>query len=388
MLRLLAPLALLLVPGGPPWRHLRPEASDGEPQFGPHPELQSTLGMFRLAREEEIDFLGRLLALEPETRLYFELARSNYRARGFFDVLPRTEDGLPALHEAWRTFETTALDRERSREDALCWARMWFDARFRLRVRLFDTYQVEARELRGAIALLIAGARGTANLRSGDELERITSRANLAATRLAALRSDLALLCEPAFLPAEVQDPEEVCELALLLEQWSGSAGREELARARLDVARRESELVRISATDRLDHALAPELARRASDLERAEVLYRETAELLPFTSSGAHARPEIAQMPFAERHRQAQETAREGLALDPFHPGLNYLLGEATDFLQGQDLSRIWFERYLALHGIRYYDIATLLDRDFTAMEERALERVSGEELLRWIRR
>ena len=74
------------------------------------------------------------------------------------------------------------------------------------------------------------------------------------------------------------------------------------------------------------------------------------------------------------ERYRQAIATGLEAVRLDPFDPELHFLLAEAYDFVEGQLFSRIYFDRYLALRGIRSYDYKSFRSRDLDGNDERAL--------------
>jgi hypothetical protein len=68
-----------------------------------------------------------------------------------------------------------------------------------------------------------------------------------------------------------------------------------------------------------------------------------------------------------------------EALAYDPLGEELNWFEAEATDFLSGAIESKRYFDRYLALRGIRAHDHRTYQDRTLSREEKRALDAVQA---------
>ena len=104
------------------------------------------------------------------------------------------------------------------------------------------------------------------------------------------------------------------------------------------------------------------------------ETALKDLLQLLPFTVEGRGAPQGIVGMKNIDRYRRAATTGIEGLAADPFHPALNYLTAEAFDFFAGEHVSKVYFDRFLALRGIRTYDYVTYGKRQLDRMETRAL--------------
>ena len=85
----------------------------------------------------------------------------------------------------------------------------------------------------------------------------------------------------------------------------------------------------------------------------------------------------EIRKMSKLERHQLALRHATEGLAEDPFSPELTFYAALATAGVGDPVRSRPWFDRYLALRGIRAHDHRTYQGRKLEPDEQTALDEV-----------
>ncbi len=86
---------------------------------------------------------------------------------------------------------------------------------------------------------------------------------------------------------------------------------------------------------------------------------------------------PQVLEMSRAERHRFALSEGLRGLSADPLDEELTYWTAIATDYLYQPREGRMWFDRYLALRGIRAHEHGTTKDRELTDKEKLALEKV-----------
>jgi hypothetical protein len=79
------------------------------------------------------------------------------------------------------------------------------------------------------------------------------------------------------------------------------------------------------------------------------------------------------------DRHRVALRHAAEGLAEDPFSPELSLYMALSTDWLVDRIHSRPWFDRYLALNGIRAHDHRTYQGKELSSDMQIALDAVQS---------
>ncbi len=379
----LAPLVLLLVLGsattvGAQGGALTGKAPDGERGFGLRPDRQEVENLFRNPRAEDEDSLRRLLDLDAEVATSFALAGARYERLGYFSISRSVPDELAELHRAYNTMGQLVFLRPYPAHVALSFARMVSDVRFHLRAELHEAWLVDGRELRGALRLLRASATGVAAIQRGEELDRVAQRADLAAARMRALRLDMSALYESATPDLTLLPPLEVLELAALIER-ADSAGRPLLEEARMRARRMIDRMRTDLFLTRLQPKVATAVARRAQGIANARKIVRELLVLLPFTEEGRQAPSSIASFSNTQRCRRARSTANDGLFQDPFNPLLNYLAGEAVDYSEGVRYSRAFYDRFLALRGLRYYEYASFGWRHLTKRELRALERVQS---------
>jgi uroporphyrinogen-III synthase len=127
--------------------------------------------------------------------------------------------------------------------------------------------------------------------------------------------------------------------------------------------------------TTRLETNLADEIEKRQKDVGAAqELLPRVRALVL-----GEKSDPKIKALSKNQRYTEAARDATAGLALDPLAEELNFLQGEISDFLQGSLESRRFFDRYLALRGIRVHDYRTYQGKSLSREERRAIDVVQA---------
>jgi hypothetical protein len=250
---------------------------------------------------------------------------------------------------------------------------MLLDTRFRARIRVLSGLEVESADLRGGLALLAAELDGHARL-SDDEVDAIGRRVDLAASRLRAAKLDLEVLRERA--GANAADPAWSEGVEALLAAAATPADLErELAR----LARREGSLAANLFTMRQARRLGPFVAERDRRRATSATALPEVRMLVPDSAWDGKVPPYVEKLPKHRRCELALLTAQGVLRDDPLEPELNWLAGAASDFLSGSAESRRWFDRYLALHGIRAHDDRTYRGRKLTREEQRALDAVQG---------
>jgi hypothetical protein len=258
-------------------------------------------------------------------------------------------------------------------------AQAFLSARFRLQLDLVDRAHAESRDLEAGLALLRALHESYYAL-ADTEAREVARRVDLSAAILRAVRLDLEALRETGAhdLPG-APDPADVARLIALAREEDPDARAEGLAaldeRVERVCARMEASLF----TPRLWQRLSMELARREGGREQAAAARRELHLLLPeWVEEGTEPPQQIAKMKKHERYRAAVGVALGGLSGDVLDDELAYAIGLATDFVDGRPQSRTWFDRYLALHGIRSYDGRTYA-RDLTDEERYALQMVQS---------
>jgi hypothetical protein len=353
-------------------------APDGERGFGERAELHETVELFRKAKGEDLVFVQGLHQLLSDVRLHVHLARSVYRERGYFELVQGVEEEFAPLFVTADQFDFVAFTREMEEDEARAYARLFYDVRFRARRWLIASSEVDIEELAGAMRLLDAAHRGRVLLQSGWDLQRITSRADLAAARLRAVLKDLEALYEAPANALDELDTTEVEELVTLL-RTADKKGKALLPEAGLRLERSAARMVLGTHTLRFDEKHAARLAQRARDRGIAAEAAKEMRLLLPFTTESEDAPGAIKTMSGSDRYRQAVRAGTESLRFNPFHEDLLYLLGEALDFTTSRFVSVAYLDRFLVLRGIRSYDQRTHATRDLDVREDRALFIVSS---------
>jgi hypothetical protein len=110
---------------------------------------------------------------------------------------------------------------------------------------------------------------------------------------------------------------------------------------------------------------------------EESVPLREEASQWLPEGEPGRRAPPDVQALAKHERMRGAGYRAIRGASVDPLDDELAWIAAHASDFLYGLLESRPWYDRFLALRGIRAHDHRTHAGRRLDARESEALEAV-----------
>ena len=363
-------------------------APDGERGLRPQRE---TVSLFCFARDpEDVRFLRELWSLPREVRTSLQLALAGHRRLGALDLLqlspappgsPVPADALEQLARLHSTYALVERDPGARRMDAAqarAFARLVLDDAFHLRARLLDGLELELRELDGVLALLLASGRGVAALADTErDFEALLARGDLAAARLRQIDRDLKLLARPIAprVPPSVH-PDEARLVELLL---SGSASElsSEFGKLLERVRMQRARLLETLKTPAFDERERAALASRARSIARAKELLEELSLLIPATTEGRTAPGDIQALSDSERYERAIALGLSACSVDPLQPRLAYLCGLAVDFRHGGRSSARYFDRFLALSGIRFYDGRTYSERELGPEQRRALAAV-----------
>ena len=352
-------------------QHAAGVAPDGEPGLGTGRKIRDLERFLR--SDAGRAHLASWAALERDVGVLISLAAEGERASGYHELLPGREQTTEAVRAAFRDRATRAdAILRKGTSDRALFARMLADARFRARLGVLEGLEAERADLRRGLALFSAELAGFAAL-SDLEADAAARRVDLAAARLRAAKLDLEALRERRGEDPWKQDAEELVALARdpareadLLGQIARCADRAERLAAGLFTRRNAKEL-------------EPAIAEREGRKARAASVLAEVRTLLPETADREQVSREVAAMPKHRRCELATWRALEGLAEDPLSEDLEWCAGAAKDFLRGALESRAYFDRYLALRGIRAHEHATLKGRELTKEERRALEVVQS---------
>ncbi|MCP3917581.1 MAG: hypothetical protein GY711_18710 [bacterium] len=348
------------------------KAPDGHRGFGTSPDLRELEKLFRKAEGDDADFLASILDLQQDVHLLLHLTRTYYARRGYFDLLqPGEDEETLAVH--FGILRRNPFAEPMGKRRAQAFVELLVDERFWVREEVMQDWREEMRQVRGGLALFRAHTHGVAELTGDGELARVTQRVDLAAARLRALRLDLEALYQS---PIDAGDSELEYEEERLVELITDGDPK---ARSMIQDLERRSRHDRQRLRDglftrKLAAQLGREIVQREKGILRARGIYAEVLQLLPTFDRHNPPPPAIASMEKSERYKRSASSGVEGLFHDPFHAELNYLVGLGYDFFAGRHVSRAYFDRFLALRGIRYYDYATYGRRDLDGMEEYAL--------------
>jgi hypothetical protein len=352
-------------------------APDGERGFGPGRSLRDVARLLRSVADEDRAVVARFYTLEPDVRVLLSLVADRYREQGYFaSLVPGEEASLERLIETFRARQQDAAhELEKNDASSELLARMLVDARFRSRARVIEGVEFEIADIRAALALLFAHLDGFADLKD-HEAESLARRVDLAAARLRAICLDLAALREkPGSETADAVWAQDLERLMMLLHSTDRDQRARELPALLDRLDQREEQMCATLFTTRQAAELDALLAQRRASVTTAADLLPSVRELLPETPEGAKANAEIQSLPKSRRYAYAAHTAAQALGYDALNEELNYLAGLAADFSYGQLESRRWFDRYLALRGIRSNEYKTYGDRKLTREERRALD-------------
>ena len=348
----------------------------------------------RSPEPEDRGFVASLYGLEDELRVLLALATDHYRSSGYFELVAiaeREERPATGSSEASRTpleqlgdafrqrsaHAAAALEKGGVQADLL--ARLLVDTRFRVRAQVIDGLEFEIADLKAGLAVLFAELDGFAGLRDG-EADAIARRVDLSASRLRAAKLDLEVLREDAQDGRVVETWGKDLEALFELIRTDDPERRDrDLPDALSRLEERETNMSSALFSTRFDARLASELEKRGKDLEGAAAILPRLRALVAGGTAADEVDPAIKRMSKHQRFTEAARASLQGLELDPLGEELNWIQGETSDFLQGSLESRRFFDRYLALRGIRVHDHRTHQGRDLSREEKRAIDVVQA---------
>jgi hypothetical protein len=357
-------------------RQAGPVAPDGRRGFGARAELSEVLATVRSTRDAERALLAELDGLPSELSVLVAGAMERYRERGYLALLdPSREAAMPDVH---RVLEQALGDPlanfaavERSAELR---ARLVSDLRLRLRRQVTTSLELESLELRRGLAVLRGATEGFVLL-TPDEAMNIAARIDLAASFLRAMRNDLRALRQGGD-EAEIARRAETL-LALARASEGEQVRRAGLARELETLASVEDAMSAVTFTVRLRTSCRELLDWRARIFSESTALRDEALLWLPDSDIAKQAPPDVQKLSRSERMRGARLRAQQALALDPLDPEAVWAYAHATDFQFGIVESRPWYDRFLALRGIRSHDHRTYAERKLDLREREALDTV-----------
>ena len=338
-----------------------PLAVDGRPSLawrGGAQELGRVVARPRTAEEKAL--VSDLLGLEAAVKLRLSLATRELRKRGCMALIEDEESG--SFIEVARRYEELvqraatelAVGDQRARGLGVC----LLDPAFGVRYSAIHGIERELLEVRSGLSILLATQAGFVSLSNGEALV-IAQRVDRSAALLRAMMLDMDLLGASDFAgePASSLSVDELVEAA----RESDQGERQRKLSALLDPT--QAVITRMAGSlkgARLRAALSADLALREAALERASQHVMELDRLVPGRLPDEEVPAEVLAMSKQDRHRVALRHAQEGLAEDPFSPELSFYMALSTDWLVDRLRSRPWFDRYLALNGIRAHDHRT----------------------------
>jgi len=360
-------------------------APDGKPGFG---YGRARRDIERLLRSPDAAGRALLEGLRDQVReveIELAVAHARYDALGYYEVLGLEQ---PTPEKLGTRFEELSIDVPKAlrsggkQADVL--ARLLSDPRFRARARAVDGVGRELSELRGALALFQAHTDGWADL-SDSEIDFLAQRADLAAARLRAIRLDLIALHEsPATIGATAPWQPEYERLLLLARAHEHLRIETELFPMLERLEHAEAAMAGPLFTTRLALLLERELAARAQDLAHVAELLPQARELDPDAKSGLRASKTVAALSKSERRQRASRLAQDAVALDPTHEEALWLAASTSELGSGATEALRYYDRYLALRGIRGHDHRTYQGRTLTREENKALQVVQANEFLK----
>jgi hypothetical protein len=354
-------------------------APDGDRGFGAGRSLHDISRLLRSSAEEDRAIIAALYKLESELRILLALVTDRYKEQGYFALLgPDAETHIDVLGAAFRAKQhEAARELAQGGASAELFARMLVDARFRSRLRVVEGWEFEAGDLKGGLALLFAHLDGFADLKD-HEAELIARRIDLAAARLRAMRLDLEALREkPGSQTSDAVWGQDLEHLFMLMRSSDAERREKEMPAILERLDQREEGMCSALFTTRQADEFQSLLAQRAASITSAEKMLPTIRELIPDTPEGAKASSEIQALPKSRRYAYAARSGEEALGFDPMNEELNYLAGLATDFNSGTIESHRWFDRFLALRGIRSHEYKSYNDRKLTREEKHALDSI-----------
>ena len=356
------------------------KASDGRPSLawrGGAQELSRVL--VRPRTPEEKLLAADLFGLEAAVMLRLSLATRELRPRGCMALIEDAGGGsflelAQRYEELYQRASTElAVGDERARGLGIC----LLDPAFGVRYRAIKGVSGELTELRRGLAILVATQVGHVSL-SNEEALIIAQRVDRSAALLRSMMLDLDLLSASDFAGEQVS--------SLAVEELIAAArrrGQEERQRALSALLGPPETVVQRMAGSlsgvRLRTALSGDLVLREAARARAVLHVEELARLVPGRLPDKEVPAEVLKMKKHERFEVAIRHAAEGLAEDPLSPELCFYMALSTDWLVDRVRSRSWFDRFLALKGVRAHDHRTYQGKELSPDVQIALDAVQS---------
>ena len=353
-----------------------PKAPDGRPGLsgrGSAHDLSRVLVRPKTAEERQL--AGDLLGLEAACELRFALAAQKLDERRCMDLVADKATGT--LKEQTARFDELAaraatelaVGDDRARSFAVC----LLDPAFGVRHAALRGVERELTELSSGLAILMASQSGFVSL-SDEEASGIARRIDRSAALLRTLNSDMDLLEASDFAGEPLE--EDAVDALIAAARIPRQDARAKLLQSQLDpIQEKVGRMAGSLSSSRLRRALSAELVARRAALEKAAARVPELDLLIPGRIAEELVPEEIQSMSKQDRHSLALRHALEGLAEDPFSPELTFYAAVATDWIADSTRSRPWFDRYLALRGVRAHDHRTYQGRKLAPDEQRALD-------------
>lgn len=370
------------------------QAPDGEKGFGPRRTVRDATKLLRSTADEDRAVVDGLRQLEIDIRVLLSLATERYQAAGYFDLIgiaekekregtgedePQTTplERLGAVFRERAFHAGSELPKGGRAADLL--ARLLVDTRFRARAQVIDGLEFESADLKAGLAVLAAELDGFAGLHD-DEAQAITRRVDLAASRLRAAKLDLEALREDSKAATAGETwGKDLEALYQMIRTDDVERRARELPEILDRLEQREAGMASALFTTRLETRLENELEERRQAIAAASGLLKGIRAYFPGTPESEKAGPEITRLSKSRRYGEAGKMAAHGLRYDPLNEELNWFEGETSDLLSGSMESKRFFDRYLALRGIRIHDHRTFKDRKLTREEKRAFDAVQA---------
>ncbi len=377
-LRFALPFAALLLLVAPlAAQDEEPTAPDGRPGLGATATAHELGRLVSSSKSAASELVHELADLQSDLLVLHEMARRHYLKRG--DFAPLTEEAeLAELHALWGELEPNAnVVLFAGDERATLARRLLLDLRFQLRVVPTELAVRESIELRKGLALLRGSQDGAYDLKD-SEARTVAARIDLASAILRAARSDLHLLRERGDAGAPgAPDPAWEAELERLATLPNGVERADGLAALRALVDQRRAQMESLLFWPRLEPKVVTLLDKRRAFVGVASQRLEGALRFLMVPPYDVDPSPSIADLSRSERHHYALSEALRGVDADPLNEELAYWAGVAAAEVIDPRESRAWFDRYLALRGIRVDKQDTLRRRELTPHEEHAVEQV-----------
>ena len=357
-----------------------PSAPDGRPSLawrGGAQELGRVLVRPRTAEEKQL--AADLLGIEAAVKLRLSLATRELRSRGCMALIEDTEGGsfldvAVQFEELFKRASTElAVGDERARGLGVC----LLDPAFGVRFMAIKGIEEELSEVRSGLAILVATQVGYASLRD-DEALSLAQRVDRSAALLRSMMLDLDLLdaSDYAGEPVSSAAVKALTEAA----RQRGQEERERSLSALLDPTQAVIQRMAGSLKGvRLRSGLAGDLALRDAARARALLHSEELDRIVPGRLPDEDVPAEVLAMSKQDRYRVALRHAEEGLAEDPFSSELTFYMALSTDWLADRVRSRPWFDRFLALKGVRAHDHRTYQGKELSTDVQIALDAVQS---------